>query len=169
MTKLSTVVIVGRMNVGKSTFFNRLSTRVKSITLDYPGVTRDPLKDVATWAGESFNLVDSGGINVRKANDELFQKVRQTVYNLIEQADLILFMVDGITGILPEDREIANYLHKLNKSVILVVNKMDSYQAQANLHEFAGFGFKDIVPISAEHGTSTHDLLDLFCVYRECQ
>jgi GTPase len=160
MSKVGTVVIVGRVNVGKSTLFNRLSVNVKSITLDYEGVTRDFIKDRVEWHGVAFDLIDSGGITLRKTPDPLLERVQQKVLGLIEDADLVLFVVDGTLGVLPEDREISQYLHKLNKQVILVINKMDSKQAQENIYEFERLGHHIVIPISAEHGTGIHDLLD---------
>lgn len=160
MSKISTAVIVGRMNVGKSTLFNRLSTNVKSITLDYAGVTRDFIKDRVEWRGNAFDLVDSGGINLRKTQDELFEKVRQQVLTLIESSDVIIFVVDGTTGLLPEDKEISKFLHKLNKPIILVINKADSKQTQENIHEFDKLGHTVLLQLSAQHGTGINDLLD---------
>lgn len=156
-----TVVIVGRTNVGKSTFFNRLATNVKSIAFEYEGVTRDFIKDQVTWQDITFDLIDSGGINLRKTQDKLFRAVQEQVIGLIEEADLVLFMADGTVGVLLEDREIGQFLHKLNKPVILLINKIDSKQAQDNLYEFSQIGFSVIQPISSEHGTDINTVLDL--------
>lgn len=160
MSKISNVVIIGRMNVGKSTLFNRLAPNVRSIALDYEGVTRDAIKDVVTWKDATFNLIDSGGIHLRKTQDPLFEKVREKVLALIKSADLLVFMVDGVVGVLPEDREISQFLHKSGKPTILVINKADSKLAQENRYEFDQLGYTVIVPISAEHGTGIHDFLD---------
>ena len=160
MSQKPQVMIVGRVNVGKSTLFNRLSRGVKSITLDYEGVTRDYLKEEIDWQGARFELIDSGGIHLRKSQDELFESVRKQVLSLIEQTDVILFMVDGTVGILQEDREIATYIHKLKKPVILVINKIDSKAAQEKETEFERLGFSRTVPVSAEHGKGISDLLD---------
>jgi len=154
------VVIVGRMNVGKSTLFNRLSHRVRSITLDYEGVTRDYLKEEVSWREKVFDLIDSGGIHLRKSQDELFEQVRTQVLSLIGEADVIMFMVDAIVGPLQEDHEIARYLHKLNKPTVLVMNKIDSKRAEEQVHEFDQLGFEHKVGISAEHGKGIPDLLD---------
>jgi GTP-binding protein len=134
---------------------------VKSLTLDYAGVTRDFIKDTVTWQSRTFDLIDSGGITASWSKDPILQKVREAVINLIEQAGLILFVCDGTTGILPEDRAIARLLHKLGKPVILVVNKMDKRRAQEQLYEFERLGFSPIIPVSAEHGTGIHELLDV--------
>ncbi|MBA3751177.1 ribosome biogenesis GTPase Der [Candidatus Dependentiae bacterium] len=154
------VVIVGRMNVGKSTFFNRVSTDVKSITMDYEGVTRDFIKEDTEWRGVRFNLVDSGGIHLRKSQDPLFELIRSKVLSVIESADVIIFMVDGTVGLLPEDREIATYLHKLKKPCVLVINKSDNKKTDENLHEFDRLGFSNIIAISAEHARGIEDVLD---------
>ncbi len=161
MKSLGSVVLVGRMNVGKSTLFNRISKDVKSITLDYEGVTRDFIKEEVDWKGRPFDLIDSGGIHLRKSQDLLFEAVRKKVLELVEKAAVIVFMVDGTVGIVPEDREIATYLHKIGKPVILVVNKMDSKVAQEHLYEFERLGFASIIPLSAEHGRGIEDLLDV--------
>jgi len=163
MTKNSSlpqVAFVGRMNVGKSTLFNRLSTDAKSIVLDYPGVTRDAVKDNVEWQGREFIAIDSGGIHLHKTQDELFEKIRAQVLKVIEMADVIIFMVDGTVGVLPEDRDIATYLHKLRKPVILVVNKTDARETNERLYEFNQLGFSVIVPVSAQHGRGVNDLLD---------
>ena len=160
MSAKGLVVIVGRMNVGKSTLFNRISSTVKSITLDYEGVTRDFIKEEVAWKDSLFDLIDSGGIHLRKSQDELFEKVRHKVLELVEQADVIIFMVDGTVGILPEDREIAAYLHKLKKPVIVAINKTDSKLTQEHIHEFDRLGFALMVPLSAEHGKGIEDVME---------
>ncbi len=155
------VVIVGRMNVGKSTFFNRVSTNVKSITLDYEGVTRDFIKEDVEWRGIRFNLIDSGGIHLRKTQDPLFELVREKVLGVVERADALIFMVDGTVGLLPEDREIATYIHKLNKPCVLVINKTDSKKSEETIYEFDRLGFSCTIPISAEHAKGIEDVLDV--------
>lgn len=160
MSKLPKVVIVGRANVGKSTLFNRLSVNVKSLTLDFSGVTRDFLSDVIVWQGVSFELIDSGGISLKKLDDSLSEKVRQVVLSLIEKADLVLFVCDGKVGLLPEDREINRFLQKQKKDAIVVINKIDSYEAQERRYEFEKLGHEIVVEVSAQHGTGSGDLLD---------
>lgn len=164
MSTQNVVVIVGRMNVGKSTLFNKLSERVKSITLDYPGVTRDVIKDTVTWKDRAFELVDTGGISLRKTQDVLLEQVRQRALSTMEQADTILFVVDGTTGIMPEDREIAKLLHRLGKKVILVINKIDNKATQEHQDEFATLGFKNILAVSAEHSLGINDVLDAIVI-----
>lgn len=157
---MNKVVLVGRMNVGKSTLFNRLSENVKSITLDYEGVTRDFIKDRVNWQDYSFELIDSGGIIIRKTNDPILQKVKDTVIELVKSADVVVFVLDAIVGLLPEDREISKLLHKLGKTVVLAVNKVDNNQALENIYEFEQLGHKELVLISASHGRNINELLD---------
>ncbi len=158
--KLPVVVIVGRMNVGKSTLFNRLSVDVKSLIFDYEGVTRDFVKDVVSWQGRSFDLVDTGGVSFKKTDDAILAESRQRALAQMEAADLILFVVDGTIGLVNEDREIAQMLHKMGKKVLLLVNKTDSKATQEHLYEFERLGIKTIVPISAQHGRGIDDLFE---------
>lgn len=159
--KVPQVLLVGRMNVGKSTLFNRLAEKVRAITLDYEGVTRDFIKDRIDWRDATFDIIDSGGIHLRKSQDELFEKVRLKVLERVAQADVIIFMVDATVGLLPEDREISQYLFKLEKPIILAINKTDSNQALENVHEFNRLGHKNIITLSATHGRNVNDLLDI--------
>jgi GTP-binding protein len=161
MKKLPIVAIVGRMNVGKSTLFNRLSESAKSIALDYAGVTRDIIIDTVCWRDYCFQLIDTGGIQLRKIiDDPIAEQARQRALDIINQADVVLFVCDGAIGILPEDRELAKMIQKLDKKTILVVNKMDTAVAKEHVFEFDRLGFKSMVPISAQHGTSIADLFD---------
>jgi len=158
--KKTNVVIVGRTNVGKSTLFNKLSVNVKSLALDYEGVTRDFIEDEVCWKDSCFNLVDTGGVSFKKSSDPLLEKIRKIAESRIEKAALVVFVCDGTVGILPEDKTIAKMLHKLNKNVIVIINKIDNKQTQEHIHEFNKLGFKNIIGISAEHGTAIGDLLD---------
>jgi len=160
MSNLSSVVIVGRMNVGKSTLFNALSQKIKSITLDYAGVTRDFIKDVIEWRGASFELVDTGGISLRKTDDPILEKVRNNALACVDKADIILFVVDAVVGMLPEERDIATLLHKLHKKTIVILNKIDNNRAQEHIHEFAQLGFDQSLEVSAEHAKGINDILD---------
>lgn len=161
MNKKPSVIIVGRMNVGKSTLFNRLSDRVKSMTMDYEGVTRDFVKDTISWQGRTFDILDTGGINLRKTQDELLAKAREVALNLVKDTDIVLFVVDGTIGVVKEDREIAKLLHKMGKIVYLIINKIDSKKSDEHEDEFKQLGFKTILRVSAEHARGIGDILDL--------
>jgi len=154
------VVIVGRMNVGKSSLFNRLSTSVKSMTFDFEGVTRDFITDTVCWQDHCFDLVDTGGVSLKKSVDAIGEIVRQQALKLIDLADIILFVVDSSAGITAEDREIGKLLHKQEKNVIVVANKSDVKGAADRFFEFDRLGFKLITPVSCAHGTGVSDLLD---------
>lgn len=158
--KKQRVVIVGRMNVGKSTLFNRLSTRVKSLTLDVAGVTRDFVRDIVNWQSRDFELVDSGGLSIGKPEDELMQKVHQVGMQLIDSAEVVIFVVDGSVGPQPEEFEIARMLHRKKKKVVLAINKADKKEFQDYRYEFDRLGFENAIAISAEHGVGVNDLLD---------
>ncbi|MGB8367617.1 MAG: ribosome biogenesis GTPase Der, partial [Candidatus Babeliales bacterium] len=142
------------------TLFNRLSVNVKSLTLNQEGVTRDFLKDVVCWQDRCFDLIDTGGISLRKTKDPLLKKLRERLLFLIDEATIILFVCDGTIGLLSEDREIAKLLHKKGKQVLLLINKNDVKVAQEQLHEFGQIGFKLILPISAQHGIGIGDVLE---------
>jgi len=159
-TQLPIVTIVGRTNVGKSTLFNRLSENVKAITLDREGVTRDFLSDTIAWQGRSFNLVDTGGISLRKTMDPILAQSRSIALDMIERADIILFVVDGECGLVTEDREIAQLLHKHAAAVFLVINKIDIKDSEDNKYDFDGLGFSKKCFISAAHGKNIVDLLE---------
>lgn len=158
---MPTVAIVGRTNVGKSTLFNRLSESVKSMTLDYEGVTRDVITDVVCWRNVCFELVDTGGISLQKiVDDPIAEIARKRALAVVEQADLALFVCDGTVGVTQEDRELAKMLHKLNNTVLLVVNKIDTSAAKERVYEFERLGFADIIPLSAQHGVGISDLFE---------
>lgn len=158
---LPIVAIVGRMNVGKSTLFNRLSETSKSIALDYEGVTRDVIKDVVRWKEHTFELVDTGGISLKKMqHDAIAEQSRQRALQAIKEAAVVLFMCDGAVGLLPEDRGLADMLLKEGKKTILVINKSDTSLAKEHRYEFERLGFKSIIAISAQHGAGIADLLD---------
>jgi len=161
MSTLPRVVIVGRTNVGKSTLFNRLSTSVKSLTFDESGVTRDFLSDTVSWQGRTFELVDTGGIALQKTQDALLERVRKQAISFLEDADIILFVCDGTAGLTQEDTMLARVVHRLKKPSFLIINKVDKKGVQEDVHDFAQAGFKEQVPISAEHGTGIADVLDL--------
>lgn len=157
---MPSVVIVGRTNVGKSTLFNRLSVDAKSLTLDLEGVTRDFIKDTVCWLDRCFELIDTGGISFRKTQDAILEQVRKQALQLIDDANLILFVLDGKVGLVPEDKELARMLHKSGKEVIVVINKIDSNIAREHEHEFERLGFENIKAVSAQHSTGIGDLLE---------
>ena len=155
------VAIVGRPNVGKSTLFNRLSGNRISIVEGEPNVTRDRIYADISWLERSFMLIDTGGLE--PLNQDLIKnKIKYQAELAIAEADLILFVVDGRSGLTETDREIAQILRKTNKKVILVLNKIEDFSILEQIEwEFYSLGFNEPLPISAEHGKNTGDLLDL--------
>ena len=157
--KTPTVAIIGRPNVGKSTLFNRLIGRREAIVNDRPGVTRDRHFGAAEWNGRRFWLVDTGGI-VPDAQDQLGRAVLAQVELAVAESDLVLFLVDVIEGVHPADLEIAAYLRKARRPMILVANKADHLPADTRHLAFYELGLCDPFPMSAAIGTSSGDLLD---------
>lgn len=156
---MQTVVIVGRMNVGKSTLFNRMIKKPVSISYDVEGVTRDFIEQQVQLQHQTIRLLDTGGVSLTPSKDAIIEAVRQQSLRLIEQAGVVLFVVDGTVGLLPQEREIAKLLHKMDKRVIVVINKMDTSAAQQLQHEFTRLGFDATVPVSATHGRGMTELL----------
>lgn len=152
------IAIVGRPNVGKSTFFNRVAGRKISITEDRPGVTRDRLYADAEWRGKAFSMVDTGGIELR-SDDAMWREIKKQAEVAIETAQVILFFVDGKEGLTSSDYDVSDMLRKSKKPVILVVNKIDEY-SEEKLFEFYALGLGEPYPVSAEHGTGIGDVLD---------
>ena len=161
MKKKPIVAIVGRPNVGKSTFVNRLIGSRESIVDDMPGVTRDRLYFDVDWASRQFTVIDTGGI-IPGMEDEIMVSIYTQVEIAAEQADVILFLVDGKDGLNPTDEDIANLLRKsFKKTVFLVVNKIDTPEKMSLINEFYAMGMGEPYPISAMHGTGdVGDLLD---------
>lgn len=157
-------MIVGRKNVGKSTIFNRLIGLRQSIVHHEPGVTRDRVYGEATWCGRTFNVIDTGGFFPQETTD-LARKIHEQISYGLEEADLIFFVVDGISGLLPGDEEIAGQLRKTNKPVFLVINKVDSKKAALIETEFATLGMDRYFRVSAEAGAGFGDLLDAALPY----
>ncbi len=157
MARQPTVALVGRPNVGKSELFNRIVGKRISIVDDTPGVTRDRIYGETTWNGTRFNLIDTGGI-FSKGDDLLRQVVLQAEVG-IEEADVIVFVVNSRDGITTADEEVAGLLRRSNKPVILAVNKSEGNYEQL-AWEFYQLGFEILVPISALHGSNTGELLD---------
>lgn len=156
---LPVVAIVGRPNVGKSALFNRLVKRRLAIVEDTPGLTRDRLYADTEWRGRAFTVVDTGGL-VSGAGDNLAVQVRAQVSAALDEADVILFVVDTRLGIVPEDQEIADAVRRARAPVLVVANKADSTSVEAAAHEFYALGFGEPITVSAQHGRGTGDLLD---------
>lgn len=153
------VAIIGRPNVGKSTLFNRIIRKREAIVDDRPGVTRDRIYAEAEWAGTNFTIVDTGGYLPDKT-DMIHRAVLDQVLEAIREADLILFIVDGRTGITNLDEEIGSRLRKSNRKILLVVNKIDDEIHEPSVHDFYKLGFGEPHAVSAISGRSTGDLLD---------
>lgn len=154
-----TVAIVGRPNVGKSTFFNRLLEQRKAIVDDISGVTRDRQYGVADWNGKTFNLIDTGGF-VPQSEDIFEVEIRKQVKIAIEEANAIIFMVDVSTGITDLDEAMADLLRRTSKPVFVVVNKVDNGTRELEATEFYSLGFENTFFISSISGSGTGDLLD---------
>ncbi len=152
------IAIVGRPNVGKSTFFNRVAGRKISITEDRPGVTRDRLYADSEWRGKAFSMVDTGGIEMR-SEDTMWREIKKQAEVAIETAQVILFFVDGREGLTSSDYDVSDMLRRSKKPVILVVNKIDDY-SEEKVFEFYSLGLGEPYPVSAEHGTGIGDVLD---------
>ncbi|GGP10457.1 ribosome biogenesis GTPase Der [Oceanobacillus neutriphilus] len=154
----SVVAIVGRPNVGKSTIFNRLVGERISIVEDTPGVTRDRIYSKAEWLNQTFNIIDTGGIEM--VDEPLLNQMRQQAEIAIDEADVIIFMLNGREGITAADEEVAKLLFKSNKPVVLAVNKMDNPDMHEMIYEFYALGFGQPFPISGTHGLGLGDMLD---------
>ena len=154
------VAIVGRPNVGKSTLFNKLIGDRLSIVKNEPGVTRDRLYREMEWSGKEFLLVDTGGLEP-KTDDFMMNKIKEQAQVAIDEADVVIFLVDGKSGITGLDEDVANVLRKKDKKVVVAVNKIDNYMRdQENILEFYALGFEDVIGISGEHKINLGDLLD---------
>ena len=152
------IALVGRPNVGKSTFFNRVAGRKISITEDRPGVTRDRLYADASWRGKHFTMVDTGGLEL-KSEDIMWREIAKQADVAIETADVILFFTDGRDGVHPSDYDVADILRRSKKPVVLVVNKIDEYSPE-KVFEFYSLGLGEPFAVSAEHSQGIGDVLD---------
>lgn len=152
------VAIVGRPNIGKSTIFNRIIGDRVSIVDDKPGVTRDRIYGAGEWLNRKFHLIDTGGIEV--GDEPLLVQMRHQAELAIDEADVIIFMVNGREGITAADEEVANLLFRSNKPIVLAVNKVDNFEMRELMYEFYSLGFGDPFPISGTHGLGLGDLLD---------
>ncbi len=158
MTK-PVVAIVGRPNVGKSTIFNRFAGERIAIVEDKPGITRDRIYSEGEWNGKTFYLIDTGGLDFAQV-DEISERIRYQAELAIDEADVILFIVDGKEGLTEADKEVARLLHRANKPVVVGVNKVDHPEHRNVMYSFYEMGFADVFAISAAHGIGTGDLLD---------
>lgn len=154
------VAIVGRPNVGKSTIINGLAQKRVSIVEDIPGVTRDRIYCDVRWLNREFTLIDTGGIEFRDSKDHISNGIRQQAELAMEEADVILFVVDARAGAAADDEIIAGMLRKTGKLVVLCVNKVDSTNQEMDVYEFYSLGLGDPVPVSAVNRLGFGDLLD---------
>lgn len=153
------VAIVGRPNVGKSTLFNRLTESRKAIVDEASGVTRDRQYGITTWGKHEFSVIDTGGY-VRGSEDEFEGEIRKQVIIALDEANVVLFVVDATVGITDLDNAVANLLRKSNKKVLVVANKVDNHARIADAAEFYNFGLGEVFNISSINGSGTGDLLD---------
>ena len=154
----TTVAIIGSPNVGKSTIFNRIIGDRRAIVDDEAGITRDRLYGTAKWLGKSFTLIDTGGIEL--ANRPFQEQIRMQANIAIEQADIILFVVDGKVGVTSDDHMVAKMLRKVKKPILLLVNKIDEGLQAANAAEFYSLGLGEPIPVSGAHGVGIGDVLN---------
>lgn len=155
---LPVIAIVGRPNVGKSTFFNKVAGRKISITENRPGVTRDRITADCEWRGRPFTLIDTGGIEL-KSEDTMWKQIAIQAQAAVEMADVILFFTDGREGLTSSDYDVADYLRRSKKPVVLVVNKVDDYSPD-KLFEFYSLGLGEPIAVSSEHSRCVGDALD---------
>ncbi len=155
---METVCLIGKPNVGKSSIFNRLIKEKKAIILSEPGITRDRIYGLVDYNGKKFSLIDTGGIHGE--GDDFNKDILMQAELAINEADTILFVVDGLDDITEADKKIRNMLKKSGKKVIVLVNKIDNVQRKDLLYNFYELGFENILPVSAEHNIGFKELLD---------
>lgn len=153
------IAIVGRPNVGKSTLFNRLVGRREAIVADLPGTTRDRIFARITWGGRSLILVDTGGLDPH-TEDPLIERVKGQVEMAIQEADVVVFLLDASDGLTPTDEDIAQQLRQLNKPLVVAANKVDNPTRAMAVPEFHALGLGEPIPMSAYHNTGIHELMD---------
>lgn len=152
------VAIIGRPNVGKSTFFNRVTKSRDALVENFPGVTRDRIYGDARWNDLDFTLIDTGGFT--EVMDDFAPQIRLQVQLALEDADVVIFMLDGKGGISPFDQDILQMLRAITKPVMVVVNKIDGIEQEKGIYDFYSLGIADPYPVSSEHGYGMHDFLD---------
>ncbi|WPB54224.1 ribosome biogenesis GTPase Der [Metamycoplasma equirhinis] len=152
------VAIIGKPNVGKSTLFNKIINKRKSIVYDTPGVTRDRLYSDASWAGREFKIIDTGGITIEEEDFKKQIKIQAQI--AIDEANVLIFLVDGNDSLTTEDFYVANILRKINKPVLLAINKLEGQKVEYFDNSIYTLGFSQIFPISAMHGDGVGNLLD---------
>ncbi len=157
------VAIVGRPNVGKSTLFNRIIGERKSITDDLSGITRDRIYGKASWLNRQFRLIDTGGIEISDA--PFLTEIKAQAEIAIEESDVIIFAVDGRSGLLPTDRDVMDMLYQSGKPIVVAVNKLESEKHRENLFDFYELGAASVVMISSAHGLGIGNLLDEVIAY----
>jgi len=155
----SVVAIVGRPNVGKSSLFNRLAHQRKAIVIDQPGATRDRNYAECSWNDREYLLIDTGGFEPA-ATEGILVQMREQTRLAIEEADIIIFLMDGREGLLPGDRDIASLLRGLQTPIFYVVNKIDGLKQDALAYEFYGLGIENLYAVSAQHGLGVGELMD---------
>jgi GTPase len=158
--KKQTVAIVGRANVGKSTLFNKFISQPSALVSPIAGTTRDRLTATCSWRGLDFKLIDTGGWDVNM-EDVIEKQIYEQTNKAIAESDLVLFIVDTTAGLMPQDKEFALYLKKINKKILLVANKADSLQKRQLVTDFYKLGLGEPVPVSSASGSGVGDLLDV--------
>lgn len=156
--KLPVVAIVGRPNVGKSTLFNRIIGERKSIVDDQAGITRDRLYSKTSWAGKEFNIIDTGGIEL--SEDQFIEQIKAQAELAMDEADVIIYLVNGRDGITTDDYLVADLLYKTKKPIVLAVNKIDDVHLRDNIYEYYSLGFGDPIAVSSIHGIGVGDVLE---------
>lgn len=157
--KRGKIAIVGRPNVGKSSIFNRLIGNRQAITIDTPGTTRDRIYGSFEWLDRYYNLVDTGGLELVEKNNKIHKLIRLQVEVAVEEADLLLFVVDGREGLNPLDEYVADFLRRFKKDALLIANKVDDYTKQEHIMEFYGLGFGEPIWFSCIHGLNMDGVL----------
>ena len=158
---LPTVALIGRPNVGKSTLFNKIAGERIAIIEDVPGVTRDRLYQEVSYNNKPFYLIDTGGIDM--GSETFNREIELQALIAIEEADVVIFIVDGKEGLTSNDLKVRDYLRKSSKKVIVAINKVDNKESQNHLYDFYELGFETYIPISSIHNTGYIELMDEVC------